>query len=154
MLTIGQVASRAGLRASAIRYYEAQGLLPAAFRHAGKRVYDDSILDRLAMIALAKTAGFEIAEIRAVLSMGGQKPVLIWRKLARAKRAELDEQIARLARMEDVLAKLGGCPCATLEECGRAFNLARSQQPPDLPLGPTAHPQTSVKPLVRRGTVR
>ena len=53
MLTIGQVASRAGLRASAIRYYEAQGLLPAALRHAGKRVYDDSILDRLAMIALA-----------------------------------------------------------------------------------------------------
>ncbi len=60
MLTIGQVALKAGLRASAIRYYEAQGLLPPAPRHGGKRVYDASILVRLSAIDLAKTAGFTL----------------------------------------------------------------------------------------------
>ena len=51
MLTIGQIATRAGVRASAIRYYESRGLLPAASRDAGKRVYDVSVLERLAVIA-------------------------------------------------------------------------------------------------------
>ncbi len=127
MLTIGQVASRAGLRASAVRYYEAQGLLPAASRRGGKRVYDASILERLAVIALAKMAGFEVHEIR-----------------------DLDEQISRLARMKDVLAKLRGCRCATLEECGRAFNRARSKHPPSLPQEPAARRRSAARRFKRR----
>ena len=136
MLTIGQVAARAGLRASAIRYYEAQGLLPAASRQGGKRIYDASIFDRLAVIALARMAGFEIHEIRDVLSrVGDGQPAPTWRTLGETKRVALDEQILRLARMKDVLAKLDGCRCETLEECGRAFNRVR---PPNLPLEPAA----------------
>lgn len=53
MLAIGEVAGRAGLRASAIRYYEEQGLLPRPRRRSGKRVYDVSVLDRLALIELS-----------------------------------------------------------------------------------------------------
>ena len=107
MLTIGQVASRAGLRASAVRYYEAQGLLPAASRRGGKRVYDASILERLAVIALAKMAGFEVHEIRDALSrIGDGQPALTWKTLGEAKSVALVEQISRLARTKDVLTKL------------------------------------------------
>jgi len=128
MLTIGEVASRAGLQASAIRYYEALGLVPMAHRSGGKRIYDASILDRLAAIELAKRAGFELREIRDLLSEVGQgRPAPIWRKLAKAKRGELDEQISRLATMKEVLSKLAGCNCRTLADCGRAFIAARAR---------------------------
>ena len=151
MLTIGQVALRAGLRASAIRYYEEQGLLPRALRTGGKRIYETSILERLAVIELAKMGGFELREIRAVLSTGG-KPAVIWRKLGQAKCAELDRQISRLARMKDVLARLNGCTCSTPEECGRVFNAARSLAPSNLPLEPTARFRSRSKLVARRGS--
>ena len=129
MLTIGQVASAAGLRTSAIRYYEALGLLPRARRKSGKRVYDASIMERLGLIGLAKFAGFDLEEILAVLSRAGAgEPAATWRKLGGAKRLELADQISRLARMNDVLARLDRCTCATLQECGRAFNAARGQE--------------------------
>jgi len=134
MLTIGQVATRAGLRASAVRYYEAQGLLPTAARQGGKRVYDPSIVDRLGFIALAKMAGFEIDEIRDTLSRNGDRqPASTWKRLGKTKRIDLDEQIARLARMKALLGKLDGCRCGTLDQCGRAFN---SISPPKLPVRP------------------
>jgi MerR family transcriptional regulator, redox-sensitive transcriptional activator SoxR len=127
MLTIGQVAARAGLRASAVRYYEVLGLLPAAARRGGKRIYDPSIVDRLGVIALAKVAGFELREIRETLSkVGDSQPAPTWKRLGETKRVALDQQIARLTRMKDALAKLDGCRCDTLEGCGRAFNSARS----------------------------
>jgi MerR family transcriptional regulator, redox-sensitive transcriptional activator SoxR len=132
MLTIGQVASRAGLQASAIRYYEAQGLVPRVGREGGKRVYEASILERLAVIRLAKMAGFDLEEIRRAISeVGSGQPAPIWRTLVDAKRADLDEQISKLVAMKSVLERVGRCTCPTLDECGRAFNKARSQQPPD-----------------------
>src|SRR5213594_3012344 len=153
MLTIGQVASRAGLRASAVRYYEAQGLLPAASRRGGKRVYDASILERLAVIALAKMAGFEIHEIRDALSrVGDGSPARTWKMLGKAKCGALDEQISRLTRMKDVLAKLRGCRCATLEECGRAFNRARSKRPPNQLPEPEARRGSAARRFKRRGS--
>jgi MerR family redox-sensitive transcriptional activator SoxR len=127
MLTIGEVAARVGLRASAVRYYEAQGLLSAASRRGGKRVYDAAILDRLGMIALAKRAGFELHEIRDSLAAAGEilSPPS-WKRRGKAKRIALDQRIARLTEMKDVLAKLDGCRCDTLEQCGRAFNSVRA----------------------------
>jgi DNA-binding transcriptional MerR regulator len=129
MLTIGQVASRAGLRTSAIRYYEERGLLPTPSRNSGKRVYHPSIFDRLAVIELAKVAGFELREIRVMLSnVAGNGPAASWQKIAAAKDVEIDAQMKRLALMKAVLAKLNACSCASLEECGRAFIEARSRQ--------------------------
>ena len=95
MLTIGQVASRTGLRASAIRYYESRGLLPKASRIGGKRVYEGSVIERLAIIELAKTAGFHLDEIRATLQHTTEAgPGARWKTAARAKQAELDAELS------------------------------------------------------------
>ena len=66
-LTIGAVARRAGLRPSALRYYEDEGLLPAPARVNGRRRYDTDVFDRLAVIRLAQAAGLTVAEIRTFL---------------------------------------------------------------------------------------
>ncbi len=124
MLTIGQVALKAGLRASAIRYYEEQGLLPPPPRRGGKRVYDASILVRLSAIELAKTAGFTLREIHTLVASNDERPGRAWKRLTGAKRVELDREMARLALMRTVLEKLDGCSCSTLEDCGRIFEIA------------------------------
>ena len=69
-LTIGQVARRAGLNVSAIRFYEAEGLLPEAIRVSGQRRYSDEVFGRLAVIDVAKRAGFSLEEIRTLLRAG------------------------------------------------------------------------------------
>lgn len=123
MLTIGEVAARSGLRASAIRFYESEGLLPMAIRHGGKRVYDASILERVAAIQLAKAAGMELGEIRAVLTAHGA-PRRVWRAAIKGKQAALDREIQTLTLMKRVLAGIAKCACLTTDDCGRAFNEA------------------------------
>ena len=137
MLTIGQVAAQTGLRASAIRYYESRGLLPKSSRIGGKRVYEQSVLERLAIIELAKTAGFHLDEIRATLLRAGEgKPGARWKTVARAKQHELDAELKRLMITKYVLTTISACSCATLEECGRAFldAVARYPEEPPAPL--------------------
>jgi MerR family redox-sensitive transcriptional activator SoxR len=115
-------------------------------------MYEESILERLGVIAVAKVAGFDLSEIRGVLSgVGTGQPASIWRTVAQAKQVEIDGQMRGLARMKDILTSLAGCGCATLEECGRTFIDARSKQPPDAPLEPTARRRLSAKKLTRRG---
>ena len=128
-LTIGRVAARSGVAASAIRFYEAEGLLPKPARRGNWRVYDDSILDRLALLELAKSAGFTMAEIKQLLAGFARKtpPSGRWRSLTRAKLAELDARIAEAERMKAVLRTLTRCACPTLEDCGRAMRRARGR---------------------------
>jgi MerR family redox-sensitive transcriptional activator SoxR len=148
MLTIGEVASRTGLRVSAIRYYEERGLLPKASRSGGKRVYSTSVLQRLAVIRLAKAAGFNLDEIRVTLSnLGENQPAARWRTLATAKRVELDAEMRRLTITKYVLTRMRACSCATLEECGRAFLEALSKQPPEPPIALRARRQLAAKRL-------
>ena len=129
MLTIGQVALKSGLRASAIRYYESLGLLPSPPRRAGKRIYPDAILERLAVIELAKVAGFGLHEIRSLMADAATgEPVRAWKKLAAAKSLEIDQHMRQLGRMKRVLSRLAACRCATMEECGRLFIEARSKR--------------------------
>jgi MerR family redox-sensitive transcriptional activator SoxR len=135
MLTIGQVADRAGLRPSALRYYEERGLIPTAVRRGGKRVYDESILRRLAVIEVAKAAGFELDEIAVLLSeLTKGRPSPAWRTAARAKKAEVDGQLRTLARMREVLTSLANCQCTTLEQCAREYLRARAREPATSPL--------------------
>jgi MerR family redox-sensitive transcriptional activator SoxR len=151
MVTIGQVASRTGLRASAIRYYEECGLLPPSSRTGGKRVYPSSILERLAVIRLAKAAGFNLDEIRAALSTIGEgKPAARWKTLATTKRAELNAELKRLLVTKYVLARMSACSCATLEECGRAFLKAVSSRPSEPPTELTTRRRLAAKRLTRR----
>ena len=118
-LAIGEVADRAGVEPSAIRYYESLGLLPKPKRTGGKRRYGNEVLDRLALIALAKDAGFTMAEIKQLVSetTPGVVPAEKWRLLATRKLAELDEAAARLKRMRRVLRQAIDCGCVDLAAC-------------------------------------
>ena len=125
-LTIGRVAKLSGLAASAIRYYEEQGLLEPAARRAGKRVYDRSILGQLAAIELAKAAGCTLAEIRSLFELAADgSPRPVWGRVAAAKRAYVDAEVLRIERMREILARIEQCGCASLEECGRKFDALR-----------------------------
>lgn len=120
-LSIGQVAKRVGVAASAIRFYESEGLLPKADRRGGRRVYPESILQSLALIDLAKSAGFTIAEIRQLLRGFSRRtpPGVRWRSLASSKVEELDARIQEAERMKGVLEAVMGCECPTLDDCAK-----------------------------------
>src|SRR5262245_48198954 len=118
-LTIGEVAKRAGLRTSAIRYYEDVGVLPPAARRGGQRRYDAAVLDRLAVVHLAQEAGFTVAEIRELVAGFEDSGVATerWRELARRKLVELERQMARLQDMKLLLHESLRCGCVTLDAC-------------------------------------
>jgi MerR family transcriptional regulator, redox-sensitive transcriptional activator SoxR len=117
---IGELARRAGLKPTALRYYERIGLLPKAERVGGQRRYDESALDRLAVIELAKQAGFTLAEIRTLLN--GFSPTTPpsdrWQRLARKKIPEVENLITRATGMKRLLEEGLDCDCLSLEECG------------------------------------
>jgi DNA-binding transcriptional MerR regulator len=123
MLTIGEVAERTGIAASALRYYEREGLIPKADRRGGKRVYGDEILDRMTLIGVAKAAGFTVAEIRRLLSGFTHRtpPGQRWRKLADRKMAELAARADEIERMRRVLEAVTRCECPTFEACSQAM---------------------------------
>jgi len=151
MLTIGQVASQTGLRASAIRYYESRGLLPKATRVGGKRVYERSVLERLAIIELAKTAGFHLDEIRATLLLAGDvTPAARWKTVAQSKHRELDAELKRLMLTKNVLTRLSACSCRSLDECGRAFLDAVAKYPVRAPIPLKSLRQRAAKRLKSR----
>jgi MerR family redox-sensitive transcriptional activator SoxR len=118
-LSIGEVAARSGIEASAIRYYESLGLLPRPARVGGKRRYGADVLDRLSLIALAKEAGFTIKEVKQLVSgfAPDSGPAERWRVLANRKLAELDDAAVRLRRMRKVLRIALKCGCVDLAEC-------------------------------------
>jgi MerR family redox-sensitive transcriptional activator SoxR len=126
-LTIGEVARKAGLQTSAIRYYEKIGLLPKTQRIGGQRRYETSVLNYLEVINVAKRAGFRMDEIRHLFhGFGRGIPAFHrWQVLARRKIAEMDDLIARAKKMKLLLQKADRCKCLDLEDCGKAF-LARS----------------------------
>ncbi|MGH2561150.1 MAG: MerR family transcriptional regulator [Thermomicrobiales bacterium] len=128
-LTIGEVAKRAGLRPSAIRYYESAGLLPSPGRVGGQRRYDTGVLDRLAVIRLAQQAGFTVAEIRQMLT--GFDPTtpfsVRWRALAERKLTEIDELIARAEAMKGMLKEGLRCGCLSWDDCALVARAAERQ---------------------------
>jgi MerR family redox-sensitive transcriptional activator SoxR len=120
-LSIGEVARRAGLRTSALRFYEKSGLLPAPPRRSKQRCYDESILGRISLIRLALEAGFTVAETRTFLSgfSADTPPAKRWRALAERKLQELDTLMKRVERMKQLLEMGFQCGCPRLEDCER-----------------------------------
>ena len=116
MLAIGEVAQRAGLRPSAVRYYERLGLLPPPLRDSGRRRYDDGVFVRLRVIAFARDCGFSLREIRQLFA--GRPYSVAMRGLASRKLDEMRETIARLEAMRGLLRTALRCECLTLEQCG------------------------------------
>ncbi len=121
VLPIGEVARRAGVRASAIRYYEEAGLLEEPERVGGKRRYDEEALRRLALIGGAKRAGFTLGEIRTLPHgfPAGTGAAQRWQALASEKLVEVDDAIAQLRETRELLEEALRCECASLDECAR-----------------------------------
>jgi MerR family redox-sensitive transcriptional activator SoxR len=121
-LSIGEIAGRAGVRPSTIRYYERIGLLPKPPRAGGRRRYDDSILECLAMVRFAKQVGFSVAEIRILFSgASGRPPPERWRKLAHEKLTQVDRLIEEAAAVRQLLLDTLDRKCPKLVERGRAI---------------------------------
>ena len=126
-LTIGELARRSGLRTSAIRYYESQGILPSPRRINGRRRYDDDVLYFINAIQVAKLAGFSIAEMQQ-LFRGVQEqetPSTMWRRFAETKLLEVEaldqpcagDEAAPARRFALWLPGLGGlCSCWTFTD--------------------------------------
>jgi MerR family redox-sensitive transcriptional activator SoxR len=116
---IGEVASRAGLRPSAIRYYESIGLLPEPDRVAGRRRYAPEALQTLAVIGAAQRAGLSLGEIRELLTASnGRSPVSErLRAIAQRKLPDVEALIERALLVRGWLEAAADCRCPTLEEC-------------------------------------
>jgi len=129
-MTIGQVADRAGVRASAIRYYEDIGVLPEPDRVAGQRRYSVDVLRRLAIVDLAQRAGFTLAEVRELLgetSAGGAAYETV-RALAERKLPAVEALIEHAEAVKRWLEAARACECATLDVCA-LFDDPRKETP-------------------------
>ncbi|WP_171208997.1 MULTISPECIES: redox-sensitive transcriptional activator SoxR [unclassified Ruegeria] len=119
-LAIGALARRTGLAVSAIRYYEAQGLI-APWRNAGgQRRYQRADIRRLSFVMIAQQFGLTLPEIREVLSglPGNRTPTpQDWKKISVGLRAHLDARIDTLIRLRDNLDGCIGCGCLSLPKC-------------------------------------
>jgi len=124
LLDISQVAQRSGAPASALRFYEEKGLIASIGRRGLRRLFDETVLERLALIALGRVAGFSLDEIGGMLATDGQPR--IDRKTLRTKAAELDLKIERLTAMRDGLRHAAACPAPTLMECPKFCRIVRA----------------------------
>jgi MerR family transcriptional regulator, redox-sensitive transcriptional activator SoxR len=119
-LTVSEVADRSGFAASALRYYERQGLITADRTDGGQRRYDRSVLRRLAFIAAARHVGLTLDEIRASLALlpDERTPTKAdWTRISRSWRRRLDAEIAALEKLRDGLTGCIGCGCLSLQRC-------------------------------------
>ncbi len=127
-MKIGELASRAGINASTIRYYEKVGLLVAPYRISGQRQYSSEALDRLLLIRFAGDMGFTLGDIKLFLSgLRNDAPVgTRWKKLAHRKIKEVDESIKRSRRLKSLLEHLLHCRCGSLQLCVQRLSLSPS----------------------------
>jgi MerR family redox-sensitive transcriptional activator SoxR len=116
-MAIGEVATRTGMSASRIRYYEARGLLSEPERSAGRRRYSDDVLRRLAIIDAAQRVGFTLAEIRDLLGARDEPAHERLRQLALLKLPELDDLIARATSVRRALRICSRCDCESIDVC-------------------------------------
>lgn len=120
LLGIGEVAERAGIATSALRFYEAQGLITAARSAGGQRRYRRDVLRRLAFIRVAQRVGISLAEIAEALGQlpAGKAPTKAdWSRLSHSWREQMEERIRLLEALRDQLTSCIGCGCLSLATC-------------------------------------
>jgi DNA-binding transcriptional MerR regulator len=137
-MDISVVAKRSGVPASTLRFYEEKGLIRSLGRQGLRRVFDAAVLERLALIALGRSAGFTLDEIARMFAPDGRPQ--IDRAMLAAKADELDATIIRLAAMRDGLRHAAVCRAAShlerptfrrlLQAAGRAPRPRRGHAPP------------------------
>ncbi|HSI55249.1 MAG: helix-turn-helix domain-containing protein [Ramlibacter sp.] len=123
-MDIAEVAKKAGVAASTLRFYEEKGLIAAVGRQGLRRRFDPAVLDQLALIALGQAAGFSLAEIGTMFAPDG-KPS-IDRRMLSAKADDLDRTIARLKAMSNGLRHAAVCPARSHSECPTFRKLLRA----------------------------
>jgi MerR family redox-sensitive transcriptional activator SoxR len=119
-LTVGQVATRSGFAPSAVRYYEREGLIDARRSAGGQRLFDRSVLRRLAFIRAARHVGLTLDEVRAALDElpRARTPTRAdWSRISRGWRERLDDEIEALVALRDGLDSCIGCGCLSLRRC-------------------------------------
>jgi MerR family redox-sensitive transcriptional activator SoxR len=120
LLTIGEVARRSGVASSALRFYEARGLIRSERAGSGHRRYPRAVLRRVAFIVFAQRLGLTLEEIGAELARlpGGRTPNgRDWSRLSGQWRSRIDERIAELERLRVGLTACIGCGCLSLDRC-------------------------------------
>jgi DNA-binding transcriptional MerR regulator len=112
---IVEVAQKSGVPASTLRYYEEKGLLISTGRRGLRRLFAPEVLERLALIALGRTAGFSLDEMARMFSPAGLPE--IDRRLLAVKADELDRMIAKLSTVRDGLRHAAACKAPSHLEC-------------------------------------
>jgi MerR family redox-sensitive transcriptional activator SoxR len=124
LLAIGEVVERTGVAHSALRFYEAEGLISSERTGGNQRRYHRDVLRRVAFIRVAQRVGLRLDEIKdalATLPDDRTPTVADWSRLSKAWQARLDDQVAVLTRLRDNLTSCIGCGCLSLHAC-RLFN--------------------------------
>lgn len=119
-LTIGELAERSGVSTSALRFYEARGLIRSERTVGNQRRYERSMLRRVALIRVAQQVGVSLDRIQAALSTlpDGRTPTKRdWQRLSKQWQRELDERIELATRLRDQLTSCIGCGCLSLGSC-------------------------------------
>ena len=119
-MTIGELSARSGVSASALRFYERQGLIAAQRTSGNQRRYPGVTLRRVALVQAGKAAGIPLERIRAALDTlpEGKSPTKRdWERLSSSWRAELDRRIATLEAIRGRLTTCIGCGCLSLKTC-------------------------------------
>jgi MerR family transcriptional regulator, redox-sensitive transcriptional activator SoxR len=127
-LSIGALAQRAGVATSAVRFYEAQGLLRCSRTEGNQRRYAKETLRRVAFIRIAQGVGLSLDEIRAALATLPEQRTPTpadWARLSRAWKPLIEARIAALAALRDQLDSCIGCGCLSLKTC-KLYNPADS----------------------------
>src|SRR5262245_24682742 len=122
VMDIVEVARRSGVPASTLRFYEEKGLIASIGRRRARRLFDATVLERLALIALGRASGFSLEEIGSTFAEG--RPWIAREKLL-AKADELDRSIQRLAMMRDGLRHAAACRAPTHMECPHFRKIVR-----------------------------
>lgn len=118
--TIGQLAARAGVATSALRYYESRGLITSERSDGNHRLFAPATLRRVSVIKAAQALGISLEEIQTTLDAlpAGRTPTATdWAELSERWRADLDERIDRMVDLRDRLSDCIGCGCLSLETC-------------------------------------
>jgi len=122
LLKIGQLATRSGIAASALRFYESQGLLQTSRSDKNKRLFERDALRRVALIRAAQELGLTLEEIKEALDVlpeDRNATAADWKAVAKQWRAKLDERIELIERLRTDSSACIGCGCMTLDSCKR-----------------------------------
>ena len=122
-LDIAQVAKRSGVPASTLRFYDEKGLIASIGRRGLRRLFEPGIVERLALIAVGRAAGFSLDEMAKMFAQGGLRQ--LDRAMLAAKAEELDLLIRKLAAMRDGLRHAAACPAPSHMECPKFRRIVR-----------------------------